>query len=137
MRHPKKTKYGDYATWIKFEVFSNYPVRLILTDNLAKSATDREVPTPDVDADAFCFHTNKGQSYIFLPHDAPEGTVAHEAWHIVHMVLDYVGAKDENEVVAYHLGYLVNKIYEFKKAVKSSRRKNDKSNSRASSKKCS
>jgi hypothetical protein len=138
MRHPKKTKYGDYATWIKFEVFSNYHVRLVFSNDLAKSAKGRLGHMPaDHAADAFVYHPTDGaQSYMFLPMHAGEGTIAHEAWHVVHKIFGYVGAEMDNENVAYHLGWLIKEIYDFKKAVKSSRRIDDK-HSGTSSKKCS
>ena len=119
MKGPKKTQYGDYAKWLSFEVLAKYTIRLIFTEDLMKSAEGRLGQTPDRTADAFCFHvSNKGMSYIFLPMDAGEGTVAHEAWHIVHKVMEYVGVKDlDNEVVAYYLGHLVEKIYEFKNKI--------------------
>jgi hypothetical protein len=53
------------------------------------------------------------ESWIILPFDAPCSSVAHEAWHAVRRMLDYCGAEQENEVVAYHLGYVVNKIIHF------------------------
>jgi hypothetical protein len=132
MRKPKMTEYGDYATWLNFPVMSNYAVRLIFTDDLDKSAAGRRLSSrPSVKADAFCFHVkDEGQSYIVLKHDSNEGTIAHECWHIVHRVLGYCGVADmDDEIVAYHISYMVEKVYEFKKrvqavhAVKSSNKK--------------
>lgn len=63
-------------------------------------------------------------SVIIIQPDANAGTVAHEAWHCVRRMLLHMGADLDNEVVAYHLGYLVNKITDFKKKVTYQRRKN-------------
>jgi hypothetical protein len=118
----KKSQYGDYAKWVGFEIMANYQVRVILTEDLIKSAKSRLGSEPGESADAFCYHVkDTGRSYIFLPLDAPESTVVHEAWHIIHRVLTYCHVVDmDDEVVAYHLDHLIEKIYEFKKAVKSS-----------------
>jgi hypothetical protein len=124
MRKPKLTEYGDYATWVSFEVMANYQVQLIITDDLMKSAKGRINSSPE-EADAFCFHVKgAGRSYIFLRHDSDESVVAHECWHIVHRVLTYCGVADmDDEIVAYHLDHMVEKVYEFKKAIQSSTKK--------------
>lgn len=118
MRKPKLTPYGDYATWVTFEIMANYHVRLILTDDLLKSAT-RTGSRPDGPSDAFCFHIKgESRSYIFLKLDSAESTVAHECWHIVHRVLTWCNVKDmDDEIVAYHLDYMVEQVYKFKKAI--------------------
>ncbi len=122
MRKPKKTKYGDYAMWVEFEVMANYCVRVVLSADLIKSAKERIRKGPGENADAFCFHVHdEGRSYIFLPIDAPPNVIAHECWHIVHRVLAYCHVQDlDDEVIAYHLDHLVEKVHEFQQAVKSS-----------------
>lgn len=136
MRKPKITEYGDWATWVHFEVMANYSVRLVFTDDLLKSAKARIGSTPDRDADAFCYHVKGvGQSYMFLKFDSSESTVAHECWHIIHQVLTYCGVVDmDDEIVAYHLDHMVEKVYEFKNKIQSEK-KHDKPNTRTSSKK--
>lgn len=136
MRKPKITEYGDWATWVAFEVMANYQVRLVFTDDLLKSAKARIGSAPDGDADAFCYHVKDvGQSYIFLKLDSSESTVAHECWHIIHRVLTYCGVADmDDEIVAYHLDHMVEKVYEFKNKIQSEK-KHEKPNTRTSSKK--
>jgi hypothetical protein len=120
VRKPKLTQYGDYATWVTFEVMANYRVRLVLTKDLLKSS-ERLGTRPELGAstDAFCFHVaGEGRSYIFLQLNSSESTVAHECWHIVHKVLAYCGVIDlDSELVAYYLDHMVEKVYEFKKAI--------------------
>ncbi len=129
MRKPKISEYGDYATWVTFEIMAGYQVRVILTNDLDKSAKARLNSNPEVHGDGFVFNVKgEGRSYIFLEHDAPESTVAHECWHIVHRIMDWCGAELDDEVVAYHLDHMVEKVYQFKNAIKSSTRK--KSNER-------
>lgn len=121
----KKTQYGDYAKWVTFEVMANFQVRLILTDDLLKSATMRGLSAASDNADAFCFHLKAtGLSYLVLNLNSPEATVAHECWHIVHRVLTYCGVADmDDEIVAYHLDHLVEQVYKFKNAIQSASRK--------------
>jgi hypothetical protein len=138
MRKPKISEYGDYATWVTFEIMASYQVRLVLTNDLGKSAEARLSTKPEVHGDGFVFNVKgAGRSYLFLQHDAPESTVAHECWHIVHRIMDWCGAELDNEVVAYHLDHMVEKVYEFKNAIKSRTRKkpNGKRKRRASTKK--
>jgi hypothetical protein len=122
MRKPKMTEFGDYATWITFEVMANFQVRLILTNDFSKSAAARLGSTNREGGDAFCFHVKgEGRSYIFLKLDSDEGTVVHECWHIVYRMLKWCGVVDmDDEIIAYHLDHLVEKVYEFKNAIKSS-----------------
>jgi hypothetical protein len=50
--------------------------------------------------------------------DAPECSVAHESWHIVNRIMGWCGVVDlDNEVIAYHIDHMVEKVYEFKKAI--------------------
>jgi len=125
MKKPKLTEYGDYATWVTFEIMSCYQVRLIISKDLNKSAKARLGTRPsETNGGGFVFNVNgEGRSYLFLEHNAPESTVAHECWHIVHRIMDWCGAELDNEVVAYHLDHMVEKVYEFKKAIKSRTRK--------------
>lgn len=60
------------------------------------------------------YHTSDdGLTYMLLNFKAGPGTVAHESWHVVRRMLRGLGAKLENETVAYHLGDLVKKITDF------------------------
>lgn len=118
---PKMTQYGDYARWIVFDVFSDYQVRLVFTNDLTKSANERVGHTPGGTTDAFCWHLkSNGLSYLFLKMDSTESTVAHECWHVIYRILMWCGVKDfDDEMVAYHIGHLVGKVYDFKKAIQS------------------
>ena len=118
----KRTQYGDYATWVTFEVMANYQVRIIFSENLMKSAKARGVySTSDNfdNADAFVSHLkNTGMSYMFLPLDITEHGVAHEAWHVVYRMMHYINVNDlDDEIIAYHLDHLVEKIYRFKNKI--------------------
>ncbi len=115
----KKTRYGDYRKDVVFESFARYRVHVVFTDDVRKSCIKRYgICTADMDADAFCRHAIDGRSHLFLPMNVVEGTVSHEAWHVIYHMFSYVGVKDfDNETTAYHLGWLVEQIYKFKKGV--------------------
>lgn len=59
-----------------------------------------------------CFE-NLPVSYIFLKYDTDIEVVVHEAFHCIWQIMDYVGAKLEEEVTAYHLGALVGDVCSF------------------------
>lgn len=59
---------------------------------------------------------NVGESYIFLRQKKDLSSImdeiAHESWHAVNQMFDFVGAELENEMVAYHLGYIARSAYD-------------------------
>ena len=38
IRKVRMTQYGDWATWIEFDVMANYCVRIIFSNDIIKSA---------------------------------------------------------------------------------------------------
>lgn len=51
-----------------------------------------------------------GESLIAFRPFPSAGIVAHESWHAIYLMLTDAGAALDNEIVAYHLGHLVDKI---------------------------
>ncbi len=94
-------------------------VKVILTDCVHRSYKGLEINvgapdlSPLVTALVCGIDKNSGLVYLLLNFDAGAGTVAHEAWHVVHHMMTRVGAELDNEVVAYHLAYLVRSITGF------------------------
>jgi hypothetical protein len=106
--------------FMPFPVFSNFKVRVIISDDLRSSALyihDRDYlkePFVGSGAEAFtCSSPEGGYSIIYLKPNPEMGTVAHEAYHAVCAILKMIGAEEEHEVVAYHLGYIVDAIVAF------------------------
>ena len=122
MRSFKKTKHGDYEIKVRFPVFSGYTMFIIFSENLCASRMGRygsAGAAGDSDTGAFVALCSEG-CHIFLKPYTSAGVVAHEAWHAVRALLVWAEARDfDNEVVAYHLGYLVNQITNFQNVVKS------------------
>ncbi len=103
---------------VKFPVFGDYTVYIEMTDDMKKSLAKRKVTAPaiseiDNNAHAMVIHDDNASSYVFLPMKPAVGTIAHEAWHVIKGMMEYAGVELDNETVAYHLGYLVNKISKF------------------------
>jgi len=60
------------------------------------------------DAQALTFvAADATHGYVFLKKNAPVNHLVHECWHIVNNIFTERGIEFEDEVVAYHLDYLV------------------------------
>lgn len=111
------SKHGDYERAVKFHVYG-FVVYVVFSDDLAKSVAPR-YPAIKVASSyhALCCRTaNSPEMHMFFKlGDAPAGAIAHESWHAVRYILDdWTGGCLDNEVVAYHLGYLVDVVTGFK-----------------------
>lgn len=56
-----------------------------------------------------------GRSYIILPYDTKLDYIAHESFHCVWRIMEYIGAGQNEEIMAYFLGYIVEQIAQFVK----------------------
>lgn len=116
----KKSRHGDYQKILSYPVFQGYYVHVVFTDNLKKSAASRFVKGTEFSAkmdaaEAIHLPSSHGRSLVLLPYKASPGTIAHEAYHAIrYMLKEYAGVKLDNEIVAYHLGHLVDEIHKFK-----------------------
>lgn len=102
---------------LDFSILGHYQVHIELSSNIRaalkkyKQTENVNMDDDDEDTDALAIHVkNVSFSYIFLPHNARPGTIAHESWHVVRRMFEHVGADLEDEMVAYHIGYLVDQI---------------------------
>lgn len=100
---------------IKFPVFHNYTVNVEIAPNIEK-AVERyknvfkiEGWGGEEETNAITVHENWA-SYMFLRPRTTPGTIAHESLHVIAEIADKTGMKLDDENVAYHLGYLVDKI---------------------------
>jgi hypothetical protein len=102
-------------THIEFPVLSKYTVMVNVSKDIKKSIL--EFPGSDGECkdgvEAMTFAQDEPLSIIFLTPSVSVGTIAHEAWHAVEAMMKFTGAEIESEMVAYHLGYLVDKIFKF------------------------
>jgi hypothetical protein len=108
------------STVVRFPVFNGYEVRIILAKAIARTASRLGADLSGAVA-GYIYPTPERPkvAWIVFGLDPDEATVAHEASHAVRALLQYVGAKNDNETFAYHLDYLVGKIHKFMKRSKS------------------
>lgn len=91
-----------------------YRVHVVVTTDVILSRNRRwkTIGSKDFGGSAGAMHVSNsdmGTSWIFLKDPSGPGTIAHECWHCIYQIMRYIGADIENEVVAYNLGYLVDK----------------------------
>ncbi len=112
----KPTRFGDYEKVVRFPVFCNYRVHVVVTDDVQKSHSERKCGDDNDHAGVealFCTNGKGPESYIFFQREASAGTIAHESWHAVRRMLLDIGSELDNEVVAYHHDYLVDAAFHF------------------------
>lgn len=103
---------------IRFPVFSNYLIHAEvtpdITETLQKYKHLRDIdPERLIDGDGCTIQRNEfGLSYVFLRPDVTVGTIAHESYHATVNLLNFIRADMEDELVAYHVGFVADKIYE-------------------------
>lgn len=118
----KKLKAKESCSELSFDAFA-YEVHVVFTADVPGSRVKRDNIFGKYDGSpALGLHSYSPEepfSYLFLRPDAHPSTIAHESWHCVRRMLHYCGAELENEVVAYHLGYLVGFIHERQKLLQS------------------
>lgn len=109
---------------IKFPVFGDYAVSVEVAPHIEK-AMERYRDTFHIEGyEEDCtnaltvHHPEEGMSYVFLRPRASPGTVAHEAWHVLVHMWEGLGIELDHESMAYHLGYLVDKIDRYVKGRK-------------------
>jgi hypothetical protein len=106
---------------IHLPVFT-YTFHIIYTDDIDKSRKTRkselgpsETLSEYVDG-LHSYDKDEPESFIFFSPVSTVGVIAHEVFHALWQMFKYVGAKLENEIFAYHLTYILDKILDFKKA---------------------
>lgn len=102
----------------------NYDVYVIVTNDFFKASRKLNHEEHDESwygsTGAVALHTiDKGESFILLKPNASVDHVVHEAWHVIRRMFEWISAELENEMVAYHLGYLVQHTYNILKHKKS------------------
>ena len=103
---------------ITFPVLCDYIVHVEVTTDM--KATFKKYKTPREDwkeeydnGNAFTSRAKSNPvTFIFVRPNVSTGTIAHECWHAVVNIFEYVGANIDNELMAYHLGYLTNEVFQ-------------------------
>ncbi len=98
----------------------NYSIHFIITDNIQFSrdgrahilgARDSELTNVD---GLHSYNKLRMDAGIFVTPETSIGVIAHEIFHAIWRMFKAIGAKNENEVFAYHLSYLLDEFLKFK-----------------------
>lgn len=101
-----------------FPVFSGYKITVVSSNDIKKAIGKfKHTKNVDVENTEACHIAveNEPLSYIFVPHRITLSQMVHESYHAIRRLMRYHGVNlDDNEVVAYHLGYLVQQISDWR-----------------------
>ena len=90
----------------------HYEVRVILTDNMQQSVWNRDL---DFDVSRWAAghlsYEDESHSFVFLPLQPTMEEISHEVLHALWKIMRWIGAEFEEEVMAYHQGYLSGEIF--------------------------
>ena len=112
-------KFWEDVNKIEFKIF-NYTLWVCYTNDIveARKGQNNCLGPCKEDKNIDGLHSyNKhtpGQSAIFFTPDSSIGVIAHEIFHALWAMFKYIGAKLENEVVAYHLSFTLDTVLEYK-----------------------
>ena len=117
----KNKAFKDYQAVAKFDVWSDFKIYIVFTEDLAKSRIRRyETAGLAADSSTAALFTRGAGGYglLFFKPDASAEVIAHECCHAVWYMFDWAGVKKwDNETLAYHLGYLVGLVSLFQAKV--------------------
>lgn len=98
---------------VDFPVF-NYKILLVYTDDIVQSRKNRSdlIGAMDSELSSFVdglhsYNAIEPNGVVFFTEATSIGTISHECFHAVYRMFKWIHAKVENEITAYHLGYLV------------------------------
>jgi hypothetical protein len=116
----KNSKFKERVGWIRFPILANFTVNVVITTDMQLSINRRNgILSPcTVGKNALGStwkHGVGGVIFIFLHKDVGKNvepsTIAHECFHAVRTLMSNIGAEVEDELWAYHLGYLVGEVH--------------------------
>ena len=107
----------EFKTFIPFLPYS-YRIYVIFTDSLVESANalfEKGLLTKnhgiDDTTDGFSVRMpNQSYSFVVLKYNASINQIVHECYHAVCNMFRWVSAEHEEELFAYHMGYLVREV---------------------------
>jgi len=113
----KRVKPNENVLTLKIAPF-NYKIYVILSDNVEDARVRRSYLLGPYTPDGSTAGLHYGRvdlpiSYVFLPYCSDIGYVAHETYHCICNIMEWAGARHEEEIVAYMMGYLVREITRF------------------------
>lgn len=115
----------------------NYRVIVVITNSISASRDARDELLGEtshklnkyVDG-LHSYNEEEPDSYIFITPRTTNGVIAHEVFHVIWRVFEWVGAKLDNETIAYHLSYIVDEIDEKRKMLRKTKKNSSAKNSK-------
>jgi hypothetical protein len=109
-------KFKERRKTVVFRVFQNYNVSIIVSTDKSRSYRNlqKRITGLPKESDFEAIHVyHDMNSYLIFSEKARIGTIAHECWHVTRRICDWIGAELDNELIAYHIGYLTQTVYDF------------------------
>lgn len=109
------TKPKETVKKIYLPVFT-YTINVIVTSDieLSRNSRDKEIGhSYKTDGKLYGLHSwnvNKPCCYLFFYHKATLNEITHECYHAISRMFNWIGAEKEEELFAYHLGYLTENV---------------------------
>lgn len=108
--------YQERQKRIVIQVF-NYQIYVILSSdpNAARAKRNRILGEWTHDDNMAALHCGDSDptSYVFLPFEADIGLVVHESCHCFWRIMEFIGAKFEDEVMAYSISHITRETVKF------------------------
>ena len=108
---------------ITFPIFG-YEFRVNYTDSIQKTRDKDNLVLGALKSELGEYvdglHSNNKRhpySYIYFTPKTSIGVIAHEVFHAIWRMFKYIGAKNENEIFAYHLSHTLDEILSFKNKI--------------------
>lgn len=106
----------DISKTFTYPIFG-YNLRVTITPEVGILARNLypELPASQTADNVDGIHVLYGshRSHIILPYGAEIGTIVHEVYHFCWRLMETIDALHENEIIAYHMGYTVQRICEW------------------------
>lgn len=108
---------------VEFIVF-DYLVQIVVTDDIVQSRNNRShmighrLKEKGVTLGLHSYNEEHSNCYLFFTENADANVIAHECFHAIHRMFEWIEAKIEEEITAYHLGYLIGEVTKFVKKSK-------------------
>lgn len=103
-------KFRDKVYTIQIPNIAGYKIHFVFSNDIQESAAKRWHVDPEHVSNAAALHhgTEAGHSWLVFKEDVGVSIMVHECWHAVYAMLTWADIPiDNNELIAYTLGYVV------------------------------
>jgi hypothetical protein len=106
---------NERSITVVFPVFGNYSIEIVVAKDATKARKERDDVYGAFEGPFYALHSfnKEGNALLVFPQGVKIGTIAHECFHAVIAMMDWIGNDASNECAAYHTGYLTQKVYDF------------------------